>query len=144
MPYKDKEKQKEYQRQWAAKRRADFFNGKVCVVCKSQRNLELDHIDPKKKVSHNIWSWSDDKRNKELAKCQVLCNSCHKAKNKTDGSIPRGEKSNQSSLTDKDVIEMRELFDSGKMTVMQLSRKYGIKHPNVSKIVRRKAWTHLQ
>lgn len=80
MPYKDKEKQREYQKQWMASRRADFFKDKSCVECKSVENLELDHIDPSKKITHNIWSWSKSRREEELAKCQVLCKECHKEK----------------------------------------------------------------
>ena len=58
MGYKDPEKQKEYQRNWLAKRRADWFseNG-PCINCGSWDNLELDHIDPSTKVDNKIWSW---------------------------------------------------------------------------------------
>lgn len=74
-----------YQRKWIAARRANFFNAQCCAGCGSTTSttrLELDHIDPKTKVSHNIWSWSEARRNEEIAKCQVLCTDCHKAKTK--------------------------------------------------------------
>jgi 5-methylcytosine-specific restriction endonuclease McrA len=80
MPYKDKEKRKEYARLWVAQRRAEFFDGKFCVKCGSAESLELDHIDPEEKIHHAIWSWSAERREAELAKCQVLCNTCHKEK----------------------------------------------------------------
>lgn len=80
MSYKDKSKQREYQRQWIAKRRSDFFAEKSCVVCDSKDRLELDHIDPSTKVSHAIWSWSQQRRETEIAKCQVLCHDCHQVK----------------------------------------------------------------
>lgn len=51
-----------------------------CVKCGSWENLELDHINPKLKVTHRIWSWSQSKREVELSKCQVLCKICHKEK----------------------------------------------------------------
>lgn len=78
MPYKDLKKQREYQRVWMKKRRDEWFeeNG-PCVKCGSLENLELDHIDPDKKVSHSVWSWSLLKREEELSKCQVLCRECH-------------------------------------------------------------------
>lgn len=85
MPYADKEKQREYQRQWMANRRAEFFTGKACVQCDSTDRLELDHIDRQVKVSHNIWSWSRERREAEIAKCQVLCHDCHREK--TNGQI---------------------------------------------------------
>lgn len=43
-------------------------------------NLEVDHIDPDQKISHKVWSWAKPRRDAELAKCQVLCNKCHKNK----------------------------------------------------------------
>ena len=69
---------REYHRQWHANRRAAWFaeNG-PCAKCGSWERLELDHIDRATKVDHHIWSWSEKRRAAELAKCQVLCRSCH-------------------------------------------------------------------
>ena len=94
MPYADREKQKAYQREWKARRRADWFRGKECARCGSTEGLELDHVDPRQKVNHKVWSWSSEKRGAELAKCQALCGPCHKAKTKeqlhiTNGYTPR-------------------------------------------------------
>ena len=84
------DKKREYQREWVAKRRATFFADKCCAYCGSTKNLELDHIDPSQKVSHSIWSWSESRRNEELAKCQALCEECHKEKTALfDASRPR-------------------------------------------------------
>lgn len=80
MPYKDKEKQREYQRKWKRERRERYFSDKECAECGSTENLELDHIDPDDKGTHKIWSFSKKKREKELEKCQVLCSDCHKEK----------------------------------------------------------------
>ena len=77
MGYKDPQKQREYARRWMAERRASFFKDKVCVTCGANDRLELDHIDPSLKEDHKIWSWSEQRRNEELAKCQVLCHGCH-------------------------------------------------------------------
>ena len=81
MPYKDKEKQREYQRLWSANRRKEWFDANgSCRKCGSSEGLELDHVDPSKKVTHKVWSWTESKRIEELDKCQVLCNKCHKDK----------------------------------------------------------------
>jgi len=80
VPYADLDRQREYQRQWTAKRRSDWLEGKSCVVCGSVENLQIDHIDPTKKISHRIWTWSTVRRDKELAKCQVLCWPHHQEK----------------------------------------------------------------
>lgn len=62
-------------------RRIDWFflNG-PCRLCGLWDRLELDHIDPIGKISHNIWSWSEARRITELLKCQPLCYFCHKEK----------------------------------------------------------------
>lgn len=80
MPYADKEQQREYQRNWIAQRRTAFFADKSCVKCGSRDRLEIDHIDSNQKVDHRIWSWSDERRNAELTKCQVLCFAHHREK----------------------------------------------------------------
>lgn len=85
MPYADPAQQREYQRLWRQRRRAAYFADKACVVCGSTDNLELDHLDPTQKVSHKIWSWSEQRRLVELVKCQVLCRPCHAEKSNRHG-----------------------------------------------------------
>jgi hypothetical protein len=85
MPYKDKAAQADYQTRWLAERRDSFFADKVCVACGSRDELELHHKDPTKKVSHRIWSWSKERRQRELKKCEVRCRVCHQEKTREDG-----------------------------------------------------------
>lgn len=81
MPYADPRKQSAYQARRMSQLRNEWLeaNG-PCVRCGSRDNLEIDHVDPWLKVSHRIWSWSKERRDVELAKCQVLCRACHKKK----------------------------------------------------------------
>lgn len=79
---------RKYKRDWAAARRGEWMADKFCVQCGSTQSLEVDHIDPADKVSHRIWTWAIPRRNAELAKCQVLCTECHKAKTKAQRPIP--------------------------------------------------------
>lgn len=67
-----------YDRDRVAVERANWFLGKKCEWCGSDRLLELDHIDPGLKVSHRIFSWKPQRRATELAKCRVLCRFCHR------------------------------------------------------------------
>lgn len=78
MPYKDSAKQREYQRQSVAERRRNYFANKFCLNCGSIMKLELHHVDPSTKIDHRIWSWSDERIEKETSKCEVLCQDCHK------------------------------------------------------------------
>jgi len=79
---------REYKRRWVAARRAEWMADKFCVKCGSTQSLEVDHIDPALKVTHSVWSWSIPRRTIELAKCQVLCTECHKAKTRADRPLP--------------------------------------------------------
>jgi len=88
MPYKDPAQQAEYAREWVARRRAEWFADKCCAWCGSTEDLQLDHIDRTTKVSHRIWSWSQVRRDTEIAKCQVLCRPCHEEKTRLAGDNP--------------------------------------------------------
>lgn len=77
MPYRDADKQREYQRRWKAERRARWFADKTCEWCQGSDQLELHHREPGEKVSHKLWSWSEQRRAAELEKCVVLCRPCH-------------------------------------------------------------------
>ena len=80
MPYKDSDRQRQYQREWIARVRSEYLHGKRCARCGSEDGLEIDHIDPASKVDHKVWSWSPARRKAELEKCQVLCRGCHHLK----------------------------------------------------------------
>ncbi len=54
--------------------------------CGAKKNLEFDHIDPATKgfTITDRWSYSIQSVLREASKCQLLCNKCHKQKNKID------------------------------------------------------------
>jgi hypothetical protein len=89
LPYKDKAKQCEYQRRRYHERRQQWLkeNG-PCKHCGSWIDLEVDHVDPESKIDHKVWSWSQQRRDAELAKCQVLCRKCHEKKTAEENSVP--------------------------------------------------------
>jgi 5-methylcytosine-specific restriction endonuclease McrA len=95
---------REYQRKWIAARRAEWFAGKACAMCGSKESLELDHIIPALKVDNHIWSWSKQRRDEELAKCQALCEECHKKKTAKD----RGY--DPASLKTRNAARMRAIY----------------------------------
>ena len=97
------EAKREYNRVWMAARRAYWFADKFCVKCGSKEKLENHHIDPSTKVSHCVWSWSQQRRDAELAKCEVLCEGCHQNKTniqlKEQFSTPLSEKKHGTNNT---------------------------------------------
>ena len=80
---------RQYQIEWLQRRRTDWLeaNG-PCVKCGSQADLEVDHIDRASKVSHRLWGWTAERREAELAKCQVLCRNCHIEKTRAENERP--------------------------------------------------------
>ena len=72
------EQRRAYQREWMRKRREEWLGiHGPCVECGSWEKLEVDHKNRSEKVTNSVWSWSLKRRDVELAKCQVLCKSCH-------------------------------------------------------------------
>lgn len=143
MAYQDKEKQRAYQREWLAKRRLEYFTGKVCIDCGTDQKLELDHIDPKTKVSHNIWSWTKVRRDEELKKCVPRCEECHKIKtkkNKEHGLAYSGSLSPKAILSDREVQKLREMYASGDYTYDDLAISFEIGRSTVGHIVTRKRY----
>jgi 5-methylcytosine-specific restriction endonuclease McrA len=82
MPYKDPENKRKYQLARYHRLREEWLLGKTCVECGSVDRLEIDHIISSTKVTHKVWSWSVERRDLELVKCQVLCHDCHQEKTK--------------------------------------------------------------
>lgn len=111
-----KEYIKKYQREWIAKRRQEWFNSAgPCVQCGTMENRQLDHIDPKTKIHHAIWSWAKERRDKELTKCQVLCKNCHLEKSKKDISnlLTGTSLPSQQVITKEQLITVLELIKNG-------------------------------
>ena len=55
-----------YERVVKTRRKEWFAKNGPCVDCGSWENLELDHEDPKTKISHTVWSWGEEKEQLSL------------------------------------------------------------------------------
>lgn len=128
MGYKDREQQRAYQREWMARRRAAWFEGKACVDCGATDELEVDHVDPSSKVDHKVWSWSASRREAELSKCEVRCRSCHQMKTVVNRDCSH-------RLTTQEVIEIREAHVAG-VPRKDLAKAYGITRGYVNDLMR--------
>jgi len=59
--------------------------GGRCVECGATERLEFDHIDPRSKrfeIADKLAQYAWPHIMVELAKCQLLCNTCHIAKSR--------------------------------------------------------------
>ena len=133
-----KEYLRNYQRQWMARRRAEFFAGKSCVRCGSCERLELDHIDPKTKTTHAIWSWRYDRRMEEIAKCQVLCHDCHLKKSASEAL--KGEQNGGAIMSEKTA---RFILASSQPT-RELANLTGLSMKSIQRIRSGARWKHLR
>lgn len=59
--------------------------GNKCTDCGSTENIEIDHVNPEDKEFSlsKRWGQAWEKIRAELAKCQLLCVTCHAHKTKT-------------------------------------------------------------
>lgn len=92
MPYKNKDEQRVFQKEWLRDRKKRFFKDKKCKKCGSNKNLTLHHRDPSKKIDHHIWSWAPERFWAEVKKCDVLCEKCHEEKNIKDNRKRENDK----------------------------------------------------
>ena len=131
MPWKNLEDRRRYHRkyglQWIRQRRDKWIqeNG-PCCKCGSWEQLEIDHIDPNtKEISiAKIWSFSEARRLTELAKCQVLCERCHKLKTSDDLSRMK------TKLTDMDVLSITTLRNEG-LSWRSIAKRLNVHHSTV-------------
>jgi 5-methylcytosine-specific restriction endonuclease McrA len=137
MGYSDPEMQKKYNREWYARRRASWFANRSCVDCGAADDLQLDHVDPSQKVSHRVWSWSQARREAELAKCVARCGDCHLKKTLL------GRENGNARLTEDQIrgIYRRHKLDGA--TMRAVAAEFGVSSSTVSNICTGKRWKSL-
>ena len=64
-------------------------------------------------------------------------------KGRQNNADVKGENNARAKLTEKQVIKIRELHDSGKMQNKQLSEKFNTPVSTIEKIVGRETWKHI-
>jgi hypothetical protein len=144
MAYSNPALQSKYQADWVRRRREAWLaaNG-PCRRCGSSERLEVDHVDPTAKTSHRIWSWSAERREAELRKCQVLCRACHKEKTRAHNSRLGGAvKSRPVKLAPETVLEIHRRALAGEVH-RALAEEFGVVRSTVSYIADGTLWGWL-
>jgi DNA-binding MarR family transcriptional regulator len=54
-----------------------------------------------------------------------------------------GEKNPNSKLTEAEVQEIRKIYKSGSVTMIQLAEKFGMSRRSISAIINKDRWKHL-
>lgn len=138
MGYRDPETQRQYQREWMSARRAAWFEGKSCADCGSASELNVDHSDPRKKITHRVWSWAAPRREAELDKCVVRCTPCHKRKTRANRDF------GPSKVNADQVRQIRDTYRQGGVRQVDLAAAYGLSQQEISLIVREERWEDVQ
>lgn len=92
---------------------------------------EVDHID-------------NDRTNNHVSNLQWISSSDNKNKIPYDRrSKPRqGEKNGRAILTEKEVLEIRELYKTG-IKISDIAKRYNRGHSTILNIVHRNTWKHI-
>lgn len=111
-----------------------FKNLKQCELCESKKS-ERHHKD-------------GNTANNSEQNIQFLCRRCHM---KIDGRLElfadvgdrRGEKNGRAKLVPDDVREIRRLVQRG-VSQVEVARSFGLTPTHISRIMQRKAWSHIE
>lgn len=83
MPLKNPDAQRQYQLEWMWRRRLTWIlEHGPCRWCGSVRDLSVSYRNPAGKTIKvaSVWGYSDEKRQKILEQCEILCKECHRKK----------------------------------------------------------------
>lgn len=144
MPYKDPDRQRKYQANWFQKRLqlrlAWLSDNGPCVDCGSWENLEIDHVDNSTKVGHCIWTWSEARRDAELAKCEPRCRQCHQLK------TIRCKENPAQVLTEDDVRTIRRIRAETGFGHIRIARIMQLESHRkaVRNVITGKSWGHVK
>ena len=147
----DREYHREYSRRYYHKKREEYkqFLGGKCKKCNSKIGLQFDHIDPKNKSFPigKLLNFSMKKAMNELLKCQLLCEKCHLIKthsiDENTRRYARGSVNKNSTLTESDVLEIRDKLKEANQTWAEIAEEYGVTKSNLWYIYSRKTWKHI-
>ena len=155
MPLKDKAAYNAHMKQYMAKRyhrrRAEAIEqlGGRCAVCGTATDLNFDHVVASEKgfnIGTRLAGIAETKLQEELAKCQLLCEPCHKQKSAECGdNSMKGEANPISKLNEAQVLEARRRYRPRSETdgAAAIAREFGVSRHTVRLAIQRKTWKHI-
>jgi hypothetical protein len=141
-----------YMKAWYDRRRAEAIAklGGQCVRCGTTENLEIDHKDPAtvdrrmRQGRGGMWTASEERFQAELAKCQLLCHSCHRSKTLEDRGFKPAKgthgtlsayrycgppKCEECKAAKREYAQQRRAANSTGQSVSLLRKRFGVRIP---------------
>lgn len=87
--------------------------------------------------------WDDDSSNNRLSNVRWGTRPENRADAVRNGRTTRGSKNGLAKLTESAVLEIRETYAAGGVTLAELEAKHGINQTGISMIVRGNNWKHV-
>jgi hypothetical protein len=129
----------------------------LCAVCRQKPPTDIDHSA---KTGHvrgllcrpcnlGLGMFGDDPDRMQraidyLSKKTVRISEAYPQRKRFTKPYPRGERCHSSKLTDEIVRAIRAEYAAGGVSYPALSKKYGLHHVHIARVVRREAWNHVQ
>ena len=117
------------------------INSQYCYAHRVSWEIENGPIPPGLQVLHHC----DNRKCVKPAHLFLGTKKDNYIDSKTKDRHSRGERSGQSKLTDKQVLEIRRRYRPGdrKASLSVLAREFGVHPPAIYKIVKRIHWRHI-
>ena len=121
-----------------------WYNGKLHSAHRISYAIYNGGIEPDKVVMHTC----DNPNcvNPEHLKLGTQSDNMQDAKKKNRAfNIPprKGEENNKTKLNEEKVLKIRELYEQGNITQLELSNMYGVTKTAIHFIIKRKNWKHI-
>lgn len=102
-------------------------------------NIFIPNPDNKPQVSHI----DGDRSNFKLNNLEWATQVENEAQKRIHNRIVQGQKHYGAKMTEKDVLEIRKIYESKAMNGRELAKLYNTSYKNISSIIRRKTWKHI-
>ncbi len=133
-----------------------FPFGKSCFVHRLVASAFIPNPDNKPFINHKN-GVKNDNRVENLEWCTSQENTQHALKNglypdrkKIEVNYAKGERSGNSKLTEKQVLEIRQKYKPGRSKTarngyssLKLAEEYGVSKPLILSIIHRRSWKHI-
>ncbi len=119
MPYKNKDLQKQFQREWVAKKKAKFFASLSCEKCGNSNELNLSSNVPGVRI-HTMSPWNKSGVPRENYK--VLCSGCK--------NVPKPiKKRRRKTIAKSNITEARKMAIKAQKMLQERREKNTIQTP---------------